>query len=201
MFTAVRPPEDVVEALDDFLEPRRESGPWRWALPESWHLTLAFMADVPDRSLDDLVARLSRAAAKRTPFELRLAGGGAFPNPARARVLYAAVAADPEAGTELDRLATGCRAAAAKAGAPPEGAAFRPHVTLGRVSRPVEATRWLRVLEAFGSRTWVVDRVELVASYLGQGPRNRPRHEVVDTMPLGRAGSSTASNVDETTRG
>jgi 2'-5' RNA ligase len=200
MFTAVRPPEDVVEELDEFLEPRRESGPWRWALPESWHLTLAFMADVPDRSLDDLVARLTRAAAKRTAFELRLAGGGAFPNPARARVLYAAVVADAGARTELDRLATGCRAAATKAGAPPDGASFRPHLTLGRVSRPVEATRWLRVLDAFGSRTWTVGQVELVASHLGEGPRNRPRHDVVETFPLG-ARPPEASNLPETITG
>lgn len=186
MFTAVRPPEDVVEDLDEFLEPRRDSGPWRWTLPESWHLTLAFLADVPDRSLDDLVERLARAAARRTPFTLRLSGGGAFPGPARARVLYAAVAAEPEARTELDRLATGCRAAATKAGAPPDGATFRPHVTLGRVNRPVEATRWLRLLEAYGSRSWTVDELELVASHLGEGPRNRPRHEVVETFALGR---------------
>jgi hypothetical protein len=26
--------------------------------------------------------------------------------------------------------------------------------------------------------------VALVESHLGQGPRNRPRHEVVDTFPL-----------------
>jgi 2'-5' RNA ligase len=106
-----------------------------------------------------------------------------------------------EAGTELDRLATGCRAAAAKAGAAPQGAAFHPHVTLGRVSRPVEATRWLRVLDAFTSRTWRVEEVELVASYLGQGPRNRPRHEVLAVMALGRTDSPAASNVDETTTG
>lgn len=185
MFTAVRPPEDVVEELDTFLEPRREAGPWRWAHPDSWHVTLAFMADVPDRSLDDLVERLGRAAAKRSPFELGLAGGGAFPNPARARVLYAAVAAEPAARTELGRLATGCRAAATRAGAAPDGATFRPHLTLGRVSRPVEATRWLRVLDSFRSRTWSVEQVELVASHLGEGPRNRPRHEVVETLPLG----------------
>ena len=36
------------------------------------------MADVPERSLDDLVERLGRAAARRTPFTARIAGGGAF---------------------------------------------------------------------------------------------------------------------------
>jgi 2'-5' RNA ligase len=30
-----------------------------------------------------------------------------------------------------------------------------------------------------------VAEVELVASYLGQGPRNRPRHELVASFPLG----------------
>ena len=52
-------------------------------------MTLAFLAEVPDRRLDDLVERLGRAAARRTAFPAVVAGGGAFPNPARVRVLYA----------------------------------------------------------------------------------------------------------------
>jgi hypothetical protein len=79
MFAAVVPPEDVLEGLEEFLAPRREAAPFRWAPPEQWHLTLAFMAKVPDRSVEDLLERMARAGARRTPFALRLAGGGAFP--------------------------------------------------------------------------------------------------------------------------
>ena len=68
LFAAVIPPDEVVEDLDAFLAPRREAGPFRWTLPEQWHLTLAFMPDVEERRLDDLVERLARAANRRTAF-------------------------------------------------------------------------------------------------------------------------------------
>jgi 2'-5' RNA ligase len=63
MFVAAIPPEEVVEDLEEFLSVRREAAPLRWTLPEQWHLTLAFLAEVPDRRYDDLLARLERAAA------------------------------------------------------------------------------------------------------------------------------------------
>jgi len=185
MFAAVVPPEDVLEELEEFLAPRRDAEPLRWTRQESWHLTLAFMSKVPDRSYDDLVQRLTRAGRRRTPFVLSLAGGGAFPNVSRAKVLYAGVEGEPEALEELRRLATGARAAANKAGAPADGATFRPHLTLARMNHPVEATRWIRVLSGYHSRPFEVTEAVLVRSYLGEGPGGRPRYEVVGTFPLG----------------
>ena len=186
MFAAVLPPQDVLDGLEEFTGPRAEASEFRWTRPEGWHLTLAFMADVPDRSLDDLLERLARAARRRSPFTIRLAGGGAFPNPFRAKILYAGVEGGPEDLEELRRLSTGSRAAAGKAGAPADGAKFRPHLTLARMRRPVEATRWLRVLSTYRSRDFTVTDLTLVESHLGQGPGNRPRYDVVATFPLGR---------------
>ena len=191
MFAAVLPPQDVLEELEEFLGPRQEVADFRWTRPEGWHLTLAFMADVPDRSLDDLLERLGRAGRRRSPFSVRLAGGGAFPNPARAKVLYAGVEGAPDAVEELRRLSTGARAAANKAGAPADGATFRPHLTLARMRRPVEATRWLRVLSTYRSREFEVSELALVESHLGQGPGNRPRYDVVATFPLGKHETSS----------
>ena len=77
------------------------------------HVTLAFLAAVPERRVDDLVERLTRAAAKRTAFDTRITGGGAFPGPVDARVLWTGLELDDLGRTELARLATGTRAAAA----------------------------------------------------------------------------------------
>jgi 2'-5' RNA ligase len=204
MFVAVVPPEDVVEHLEEFLTPRREAGAFRWTVPDQWHLTLAFSANVPDRSYDDLVARLTRAAAKRSPMQARIAGGGAFPNVGRAKVLFAGVetalesgveAAVEKGGEELRRAATGARAALAKAGAEVDGQRFRPHLTLARIGRPVEATKWVRLLDGYAGPTWQINELVLVASHLGEGPRKRPRHEVVETFSLGRVGSDPAPPV------
>ena len=192
MFVAVVPPEDALEDLAAFLGPRQGAGTeLRWTVPDQWHVTLAFMADAPERTLDDLEERLARAAARRTAFELAVAGGGAFPNAARARVLYAGLGADEAARTELHRLATGARAAAGKAGAAVEGGRFRPHLTVARLRRPTESTRWVRLLDAYRGPSWTASEISLVASHLGEGPRNRPRHELVASFPLARpAGTS-----------
>jgi len=184
MFVAAVPPDHVLEDLEDFLSVRRDADrDLRWARPEQWHLTLAFLAAVPDRSLNDLGERLTRAARKRSPMTLSLAGGGAFPNPGRAKVLWARVEVDDR--IELDRLATGCRAAASKAGIEVTGERFTPHLTLARSGRPFEASRWLRVLEAYRGPEFALNRIALIASHLGEGPGGRPRHQVVEEFELG----------------
>ena len=185
MFVAVVPPPEVVEHLDEFLSVRRAAAAYRWTVPEQWHLTLAFAADVPDRSLDDLGDRLERAAGRRRPVTLGLAGGGAFPHPDRARVLYARLDADEAGRTELARLATGCRAALSKAGARVDGQLFRAHVTLARLGTPDNVTSWVRLLDGYAGPAWRVENISLLASHLGEGPRRRPRHEVVATYALG----------------
>ena len=185
MFVAVRPPEDALDHLDDFLEPRRGSADFRWSPRDQLHVTLAFLAEVPERSRDDLEERLERAAKRRTRFHTAIAGGGGFPNVGRARVIWAGLDLDPEARVEMSRLATGARAAASKAGVAVDGARFKPHVTVARLKHPQDGSSWVRLMDGYRGPSWDVAEVELVASYLGQGPRNRPRHELVASFPLG----------------
>lgn len=185
MFVALVPSAEAVEHLDAFLEPRRQQADLRWVDPEHVHLTLAFLADVEERRLDDLVERLGRAALRRTTFTARIAGGGAFPNVARARVVWAGLAVEEPGEVELPRLATGVRAAAARAGIAVDGQRFKPHVTLGRRRVPGEVSHWVRLLDGYAGPTWTADRVALVQSHLGEGPRGRPRYVVVDEFALG----------------
>ena len=186
MFVALVPPAAAVEDLDAFLEPRRASAPFRWALPEQFHVTLSFLAAVADRQLDELVERLERAGKRRTSFGTRIAGGGAFPNVGRARVVWAGLDLDEHGATELQRLATGARAAASRTGIPVDGQRFRAHITIARLGRPVEVSNWVRLLDAYAGPPWTADRIELVASHLGEGPGRRPRYETVAAIPLSR---------------
>jgi 2'-5' RNA ligase len=183
MFVAVVPPVEVLENLAAFVEPRQDvDSPLRWVASEHWHLTLAFMSSVADRHLDELTERLTRAAHRRHPFELQLEGAGSFPNPARTKVLWTGVRGDTQ---HLEQLAVGARAAASKSGIEVDGAKFRPHLTLARLSRPVDVTKWLRVFDAYSGPSWQVTEIELIESHLGQGPRGRPRYQTVETFALG----------------
>ncbi|MGV1008669.1 MAG: RNA 2',3'-cyclic phosphodiesterase [Dermatophilaceae bacterium] len=182
MFVAVTPPERIRDDLAQFLEARPQL---RWSSPLQWHVTLAFLSSVDEHRVDDLVARLTRVAARRRAFLARVAGAGCFPNPAHASVLWLGVrAGDDDDPVDLRHLAVGARAAANKSGTAPDGKAFVPHLTVARLRRPVQATKWLRILDTYSSTDWVVDRIELVASFLGDGPRRGPRYETVATLPL-----------------
>jgi 2'-5' RNA ligase len=186
MFIALLLPEPVKEHLATFLEPRQDAGlqkpGLRWALPEQWHLTLAFLPDVADRHTDELADRLARAASRRRPMDLRLAGAGAYPNPARAKVLWAGVEHE---GEELTRLAGGVRAAGSKSGATVGGGRFHAHLTLARLAGAADVTSWLRVLDSYDGPSWHADEVALIASYLGQGRNGTSRHEVREIFPMG----------------
>ncbi len=181
VFVAVLPPPDAVTHLDDFLDVRREAAGFRWTGDDQLHVTLAFAASLPDHRLDDAEDLLARAAERRAPFGLRITGGGAFPHPDAARVLWAGVAPGE---AQLDGLAASCRAALARSGARVDGKRFHPHLTVARLGRPVNVTPWVRVLDSYDGPTWMVSEVALVASHLGEGPRRRPRHEVIGTYAL-----------------
>ena len=185
LFVALIPPEEAVEDLDSFLEVRRSAAAYRWVRREQLHLTLAFLGDVAKWRVDELISRLERAAARRTAFEATITGGGAFPNAGRAKVIWAGVSVSAGGEVGLPRLAVGARAAAVKSGIKVDGARFRPHVTLARLGLPEEVSNWVRLLDAYRGPTWTASAISLVESHLGEGPRGRPRYEVLAELPLG----------------
>lgn len=184
LFIALRPPEEVIEHLQDYLQPRIDAGAGvRWSDPDQLHVTLAFMGAAPGGRLDDMVDAVIEAAGRRQPFELTIRSAGCFPDVPTARVLWCGL--DDPAGA-LPGLAHGIRSACNRAGAAPQGGPFRGHVTVARFRRPTEATRWVRALEPYVGPTWPADEVAVVESHLGEGRRRRPRYVEHALVPLGR---------------
>lgn len=182
VFAALIPPEHVVEDLDDFLSPRRDdpaASRLGWSRPGSWHLTLAFMGAAPSESVERFIERLAQVSLDLEAPVVQVRGGGAFPVVERAKVLYAAVT-DPSGS--LERMSERVRSAAAVTGCAPDGRAFLPHLTLARSRRPVEATKWVRVLQTYLGPQWQPDEVAVIESHLGAGS---PRHVVLERVPLG----------------
>lgn len=182
IFTAVVPPDDAVEHLDAFLEPRRAAAPFRWTRPEHLHVTLAFMPAAAEHRIDGYVDRLAEVLDGIAPAELSLAGAVVFPNVAEGRVLATGVAS----GTDI--LATAsvrARNAAVACGIEVDGQQFRPHVTVARTGgRPTELTSWVRLLDAYAGPAWPLGSVRVVASHLGEGPRRSPRYEILAEIVL-----------------
>ncbi|WP_168582512.1 RNA 2',3'-cyclic phosphodiesterase [Gephyromycinifex aptenodytis] len=185
-FIALPIPQQVMEDLDAFCEPRRQALPdVRWSDPLGWHLTVAFLPDVAQEDQDDLEARLAVAASRRRPMQLNLHQGGAFPDALSATVLWTGVTGTARTLSELDHLASGCRNAAAVAGTGVQGGRFLPHVTLARFVQPRNVVSLLEVLALYSGPTWRAESVRLIASHLGEGPHRRPRYETLAEFPLG----------------
>lgn len=199
VFAALVPSDQAVEHLQEFLAVRQELADpdLRFARPYQWHVTLAFAPDVAEYLLDDIGDRLASAAAKRRLPDLAIAGGGAFPHPDRAKVLWAGLtgrhrtdpAGGPVAGEgtslgELAALAAGCRTAFATAGTSVDGRRFRPHLTVARLRRPGSVTRWVKLLDAYEGPAWRAVHVTLIRSHLGEGPHRAPRYEELAHLPI-----------------
>jgi 2'-5' RNA ligase len=180
MFVAIRPPEPVLAELERFVEPRREvASTLRWTRTESWHITLAFMAEVPQHDLAELTERLRDTAAAGAGLTLGLAGAGSFPSPDRAKLLWTAVTGEVD---RLAHLAGNVRSACTRAGIEIAGGRYRPHLTLARINRRVDVSRWLRVFQEYRSVPWTTTELMLYRSELGDGPA---RYQAVETFPLG----------------
>ena len=184
MFVAIFPPEEIRRELQGVLGEHPDAG---WVDPDRWHITLAFCEAVSPRRVDELAESVVAAVTRAGPFTLRLAGGGAFPSESRPRVVWAGVEQqDGETGGDLlAALAEAVRSAAARAGAAPDRAAFRPHLTLARTRDRDEVRRRLAQLESFRGRWWTAEEVVLVASYPGEGGDGGTRYEVVEHARLG----------------
>jgi len=180
LFVAVTPPPESLADLQAAVAAARADHPdLRWSGPEDWHVTLAFLGQVPAPVTARLAPRLERAAARHRPFPLALAGAGAFPATGNARVLWCGLDGDRRA---LAALAASVAAAATEAGAPPPdaGRPFRPHLTLARTRTPADVRDLVTTLGAYAGPRWRADRVELIESR----PNGPPRYRLAGHWPL-----------------
>lgn len=101
----------------------------RWVRPEQIHLTLKFLGEVPDPQVPRVTQALD-GLADRPAFDFEMEGVGTFGSPRSPRVIWAGVQMPNIA---LSTLQKACEDALSLLGYPPEGRAFSPHLTLGRV--------------------------------------------------------------------
>ncbi|MFD6974458.1 RNA 2',3'-cyclic phosphodiesterase [Streptomyces sp. NPDC059979] len=167
VFIALAPPDDAKDELARELRPAYAAHPrMRWNRIEDWHITLAFLGELPVSAVPLLQPPLADLAAQRRPPALALRGAGHFDE----RVLWSGIDGDLE---ELHHLAGAVRTVVRECGIAFEDRPLRPHLTLARSrrsdpSRAVETTA--AALTAFTGRRWPAERLHLVASNTGRGP-------------------------------
>ena len=190
LFVAVDPDGVAVADLAVLVDglavarPTPPGGSLRLTRRDAWHLTLAFIGEVPDTDRPAAEAALARVDAARAP-TVRIAGGGRF-NRGRFTVLWAGVDGDV-AG--LAALATAVRRELRRVKLPIDRKPFRPHLTIARPGDRLPADDLaadIASLAAYAGPPWTVARVHLYASELGPHPTYTRLASVnVGTVTLG----------------
>ena len=101
----------------------------KWVDPQTCHLTLAFLGNVPDAHLPTLPRLLDAVATDSPPLRLKTGLLGAFPGPRRPRILWLGLEGDTQL---LAHTQSRLQDALETDGFPREQRAFKPHITLGR---------------------------------------------------------------------
>jgi 2'-5' RNA ligase len=138
----------------------------RWVDPATIHLTLRFFGDVPEESLEKIGEVMLSVGRLCAPFQAEATGIGAFPSPARPRVIWLGV----RGGPSLAALHAAMEAGLRQIGFPGEDRPFSPHLTLGRCRQRIMAAQ--PALERFRDVVCgplPVDRVILYESRLEPG--------------------------------
>jgi len=163
VFIAADLSKEVRKALSEVqraLRPVSETA--RWVAPESIHIPLKFLGEVPEKRMDDIHEVLGSLAWK--PFTVRVHGLGFFPGTRSPRVLWAGMEAPTMEGL-AERLDTRME----RLGFEKERRAFRAHITLARARETrMESSLVAAATEynehEFGS--FLVDRIFLYKSNL-----------------------------------
>jgi len=197
LFVAITLPEDLRAVLGRLQERwKRSRADVRWVRPSHFHLTLAFLGDVPTDRVPAIVEAIESVAAGAEPFEMRVHGWGYFGRDARPRVLWTGVDASPALCALHERMLTSLSALGFQFEERP--AVF--HITLGRVrsSKGLDALTLAMASTKNDDVTWGivrVDRLDLMRSEL------RPQGPVYTVVHSAELGSSDHGEEREKWRG
>ncbi|MFC8449340.1 RNA 2',3'-cyclic phosphodiesterase [Kitasatospora sp. NPDC057223] len=166
VFVALAPPDDAKNELARALQPAYALYPQlRWNRIEDWHITLAFLGELPSTAVPLLRTALAGATASHAALHLGLRGGGHFDE----RLLWSGIDGDLEG---LHRLADDVRGLVRSCGIEARDRPLHPHLTLARSRRddPTSVPQAAAGLTGFVGRPWRTERLHLVGSNTGRGP-------------------------------
>lgn len=145
-FIALELPPDLKDSLGEVQQAMKRSGAEaRWVRPQSIHLTLKFLGNIPSEMVPSIREAIETSARGTSPFEVRVAGTGAFPNERRPRVLW--IGLDEPTGA-LMALQKKLEAALVPLGFGAERRPFKAHLTLARIKSPPRGGGIIKALES-----------------------------------------------------
>lgn len=144
-FVAIFPPVKIRRLLSQLANRLAESeADVKWVSEENFHITLKFLGGVEPDSLKCIYEVVHMVTQSINSFEVHLSKIGAFPNIRCPRVIWTGITAGT---SELKALADLLECHLERIGFPRENRSFSPHMTLGRVKSPRNASKLSQALE------------------------------------------------------
>ena len=146
-FLAIELPEAIRRRIKEVQEDLRSSrADVRWVNPEKIHLTLKFFGNIEEARIDPIIKAVEGPVCNTQVFPLGVKGIGTFPHSKNPRVIWMGlvdgkgilIPLQRQLETELERI-----------GFEPEGRAFQPHLTLGRVNSSRGKEELIRSMERY----------------------------------------------------
>lgn len=182
LFVALRPPPAIRDTLADIMDGVPEA---RWQDDEQLHLTLRYIGKVDRHLAEDIVIMLG--SVRSPALDLHLSGVGQFDPQSGNDSLWAGVVPHEPLGALHRKIDH----ALVRLGLPPEGRAYRPHITLARLSKragqQAETAQWLAAHTGLSSEPFRADHIILYESHLDS---DGARYEPVGRWPLDEAALS-----------
>jgi RNA 2',3'-cyclic 3'-phosphodiesterase len=180
LFVAVDVPDALKEQIESsVVTPLRPSlVEAKWTRPEGRHLTFAFLGEVDESRVPEIIGALGAASAKHARFDAAFDRIGGFPNDRRPRVLWVGIG---KGGDEMIAMQSDVADALEPLGFAPDDRPFHPHLTLARFPRP----KTIGTLSATAIPTTSF-RVEEIVLFRSQLHPKGARYSVVEAIPFAR---------------
>jgi 2'-5' RNA ligase len=190
LFIAVDPSAEAVAHLGAVVDRLRVSlanapgRSTRLTRRENWHITVAFLGDVPVKRVPAVEAVMAQVAATVTPLRLCVAGGGTF-GTRREPILWAGIGGEVDGLRMLARL---LQRALRRKGLPADDRPPRPHLTISRPGARVPADDVavdVATLAAYEGPQWTSTELYLMLSEIEQSPTGPvPKYTPLVRLPF-----------------
>ena len=182
-FLAIELPEALRVGLAQVQEElKRSRADVRWVPVGNIHLTLKFFGNVPEDEIGPLAQAAREAAAETAPLQLQATSTGAFPSPNAPRVVWLGLGGDM---VPLTQLFYRLEKAFATLGYLPEGRAFNPHLTIGRVKSPANRDKLARLLVKLPTVDWPPFEVKELILFQSVLSPQGSKYTALKVIPLG----------------
>ncbi len=170
----------IQEDLGKIIESRQARV--RWTSPEWLYFPIRFLGQMEDTEIPEICRHIEAAVHAIKPFTISTAGIEAYPNPACPRIISVLLQQGEE---QLTALRAALDASFSMSHLRGDSRAFKPSITLGRVSTPNGKIDLTDCIDAIGDLNFGLTDINEVVLYSADLLYSGPEYNVISRHQLG----------------